>query len=890
MQNSRLEDLDNLPMLMRKLNYEQSNKENTGRLSEDFRQIGSTQREMMQQSTTNHKHAGMSNNSENRNIKEIASLARNKLESFSKSHDLSKVCHQYDVDKRGGINYKDFQDLLTASTSGLSANEAHNLAYAMDKGKLGSVDYKKNIIEQLKEIEKRSIASSTLEANNHQQRQQLHDQKSHVSNLIFDRSHDKDNLSNKHKSIYHILESTEFEPVYIHRSQAESQQNNEKYNTWVVQAAGGVSNLSTKEYAKKVWNKESIGPTVLVGTSEYSTMSSQGKRRASSAPRSVRGSCKDQLQGSGAGRRGGPDNVSVVSSMPPSVSSLAASSRLSHGTSGAGRGGGSVVNNASSQNSSSAYLSKAEITSRILENNVVSQIGGDVGKLRFALKHFDSSRSGLVNFEEFRCAAVQAGIHLPTQALQSHFQRHVQNPNKQESSGIPTGAKLLDVNAYLQRLSLRANTPSMSNHLQKSNSSKVSPKDLEVRRVAKKVLGATCCDTTKHPIAVFEAFGGARDGWVHPTTLRKGLSCLGATLCDSEFGVLLDQIDPRRDGRIDLRAMDQLLHRAVADADRQDLDLHKARSANTSLTIKSNDVLHDHQQHAYEPLYLSKDGKKDALKWGKLKSLVQDRKHLLKFAFDANEQVNVSELRQRLADAGIPLGVEDAKILETYVLREQPVGGRKNGSVSLGSMCSAVGVRVSEDHSGGSVLSHPADIARDGGILSSVQPTSIRHGHSSVFDVQRGDDFGPYFRKRRTEVTPNSNQMGASLVWGGNSERGDFPSQGLGSCHDRPARPRPSSAPPRSNSSTMGSLLGGNAPPPEPRSAPPLNLPSLRRLSDFVETRLPVSKTVSESSLKPSGGSGGYLQNYSLLRRSATARGPAGIGTPKSAPFALDFQ
>lgn len=81
------------------------------------------------------------------NISTIADKALNKLE----NKDMKEFFKRLDINKRGKISYKDFNDTLISTCANLSKDDAYHLATKIDKNKTGSIDYM-NILNALKEV------------------------------------------------------------------------------------------------------------------------------------------------------------------------------------------------------------------------------------------------------------------------------------------------------------------------------------------------------------------------------------------------------------------------------------------------------------------------------------------------------------------------------------------------------------------------------------------------------------------------------------------------------------------------------------------------------------------------------------------------------------------
>lgn len=87
-----------------------------------------------------------------KDVTKSSKLAHEKLKYLENNGvDLIKLYRKYDNNRSGRVSYKDFGDSLVAVSSGLSKNEAHKLACAIDQEKAGSVDYH-SILTRLKDL------------------------------------------------------------------------------------------------------------------------------------------------------------------------------------------------------------------------------------------------------------------------------------------------------------------------------------------------------------------------------------------------------------------------------------------------------------------------------------------------------------------------------------------------------------------------------------------------------------------------------------------------------------------------------------------------------------------------------------------------------------------
>jgi hypothetical protein len=94
------------------------------------------------------------------NMSTIASKAIERLE----KKDMKDFFKRIDINRRGKISFKDFNDTLISASANVSKDDAYHLATKIDKNKTGSIDYM-SIIDALKEVsvsEKPTISPQSI--------------------------------------------------------------------------------------------------------------------------------------------------------------------------------------------------------------------------------------------------------------------------------------------------------------------------------------------------------------------------------------------------------------------------------------------------------------------------------------------------------------------------------------------------------------------------------------------------------------------------------------------------------------------------------------------------------------------------------------------------------
>ena len=248
----------------------------------------------------------------------------------------------------------------------------------------------------------------------------------------------------------------------------------------------------------------------------------------------------------------------------------------------------------------------------------VPQMAANQHFLRHTMLKRDSSNSGYINFDEFKCSLKKADILLTHEEYMSVFNKFTSNSNSQapvpvrtascsprssspplsggrltadQLNGMPADeqalrerfkgvigvmstGKVLNIEDFIDTVQTKAKNiaVSSSDTSNSTNNSNIGgSRDVkemahnalnkEKRRIFFKVLHSI--NKSADPSKVFRHLDDEQLGHLRPVVLRKGLSYLGATLSDSEFNTLLRGVgynDPQGKSYIDLDVFDQVLH------------------------------------------------------------------------------------------------------------------------------------------------------------------------------------------------------------------------------------------------------------------------------------------------------------------------------------------
>ena len=391
--------------------------------------------------------------------------------------------------------------------------------------------------------------------------------------------------------------------------------------------------------------------------------------------------------------------------------------------------------------------SKDLIRSKMLENSVVVQLQGKFGGLRHALRCQDVSRSGVVNKAEFMQSLRSSGVILTDAQLNEMFAKHASTCGTEEAMGLTQGQGV-NVEDFVHKMRQRASSSAFS-HLSKL--ARVDQaKRREEMRVMKKVLDTL--GSQERAATVFTDMMEENKDWVEPTALMDGLNRLGANVTEEEFTMLVEMVDENKDGKIELKEFDDYLTHAVSEA--TELETREKRDnliahGRYSRTFMSNEMLYSHLQPVYDRMIDQKDYRKDSMKWAKLKYNLQEKRvavlQAFQGAFDTAStqsgldrqarmgnktlelQLPLTELSERLAVAGAPLGEEDMQCV-----------GRKlsfveeDNKVTLRDFCEVVGIPLVVNQFNNVSALHPHDINKDGGIFSGSNASQVSHATNAT--------------------------------------------------------------------------------------------------------------------------------------------------------------
>ena len=675
---------------------------------------------------------------------------------------------------------------MSHANSGMNKTQVYNLAYELDKNKTGFVDYT-NIIDQLENLKRNDNIRGVLESHSYwdddtHNKSELDGAES-ASRNFSNFTNTQNNVSDyNNECMNRNRDDVRVDASSIHTMHDELSQSqsysvarrsppkparliSQVYGSlpsdgnWVRTLAGGTACNEARIVSRAVFNRESEGPVAVGSALQQHRISSDHM------PKQATQSLLEASQESFS-----QDNGSIQGSAQTDNQLVDRSSLQSFIMKYRSRGQPTAADSASlketstmqpssissaSRNSSQPLVPTNIITSNITERNVLSQLGGRVGTLRHYLKAKDQTRSGYVNFEEFRVAQQKAGVALPRQAAESHFQRH-----SSRGGNTGEGAALLDIDAYVHTLQREAESLQAASALDRNpnpnahpipastatlsstqsqhvrvtgdrqyssgvdqETRRLSGVDQETRRLAKKAVSALS-DLSRNPARVYQEIGDRRiDGHVPRATLKEGLNRLGAGLSDLEFDLLLDrmeardpglsgglsggstltneQIPSRKDTEISLVRLENALQHTVNKAEEEDANnrANRYEREGVSRTLRSDRTLSHHSQTMYDVMTNSKPYRAQSLKWSKLKAVLQENHDKIKGAFVADQ----SGGRDSVPTDAVTLPVDelcprlrtvglDLGPEDTQLLQRH--AGRTGSTVSLATLCDVVGIDV----------------------------------------------------------------------------------------------------------------------------------------------------------------------------------------------------
>lgn len=628
-------------------------------------------------------------------LSQVAHRARECLTEYQRANGgtLKKVFGPFDSSNSGIVTRKDFLDSLRMAGAGLKGAEAKALVQSLDRNNVGCIKYS-SVVSELARLERecaqqqvKRLDSQPVSSYNNTMSSDLLRLAAEpaprsytaATNLPSSTSNVVDEGANAVISIFDLAQSnpkypSSFSPVKVSP----------------MLAGGDISCMVLTHGRRYGYSRNTSvtpfgldDPKKLCRRSRSRDASTPSDRRSRSAPPTLRsgGSGKNSLMEALVHDAQSPDSPlkSTPSLDVPSRSSLrhqlsvpkkSVSSTFSSSSS-------SSVTTATTAESRRSESEASVGDADIAENAIVSQFVGSIGGLKHRLSKNDLSRSGKLNYEEFRLALKGAGLAIADGHVLPLFRRHAAPTMHQHGHYGYTEGGSVDIDKFVSSLGSKASAP-MFQHL--SGSKAQASKDIEERRIMKKVVHAT--NKLSDPMLVFQQLEPRQKSYISAEQLKKGLNSVGASLDDREFQVLMNKVDLNHDGRIDIQEFQTMLHSDLHQQDRSaimsrqaDLKAHSRYSD----TFKSNELLHSHAQPEFAHIRDSKCVRDESYRWSKLKGYLQSKSDDLLAAFSVPgstaepgllvESITTDQLKHRLSKRGVYLNPDDEVRLEVQVRR-----------------------------------------------------------------------------------------------------------------------------------------------------------------------------------------------------------------------------
>ena len=318
----------------------------------------------------------------------------------------------------------------------------------------------------------------------------------------------------------------------------------------------------------------------------------------------------------------------------------------------------SNVNNRTQSDSNKQKQEQKQERIRGVESDLINNLSGKIAPLRQYLNKRDTSNSGVVNFEEFFSTMRQLGIQSSKKDLEEIFngaaenrisKGTVNNYETWEFDVTHSKCKAVNIDLFTERLLKASELNEFKiNNSQNSQNNCYNNDDY---RVMKNILHATNkqSDPMRLYSHVIHGYGnnegnGPSAGHFTPQKLKENLKVMGSNLTDTEFNKVLKKVNKGFDGKISLQDFDNLLYDNVRgyESDNNVKRIKSLKNHNRySKTYQSCDALNNNNQFEFDKIIDSRIGKKDSLKWGKLRSTILEHCENLPEAFkNASNQFN----------------------------------------------------------------------------------------------------------------------------------------------------------------------------------------------------------------------------------------------------------
>ena len=294
--------------------------------------------------------------------------------------------------------------------------------------------------------------------------------------------------------------------------------------------------------------------------------------------------------------------------------------------------------------------------------------------IRQGLLRRDKTKSGSVNFEEFYLGQMQSRVNLTRRQTRDYFAQLLKASSGDGLVPSVPGTELINIESFCENIHTKA---VLKQELEKPKSSGiVGPPDAVTLRVAKRVYD-TISDPRLSLRRTFESISpSSSDGWVAPSTLRQGLSLLGAHLSDYELKHILYyshlveptlQSDQTNEVDVDafVTAVGKVLHEHEIDSLKLKGELYK--SSRSSNTTRSSVQFFQQPEEI-----VSQNSRLDKIRFSKLCVSVAERDASIKKLLNSGGNDfprSIENLKSVLYDSGVFLSDGDVVTLQRAVRR-----------------------------------------------------------------------------------------------------------------------------------------------------------------------------------------------------------------------------
>lgn len=398
--------------------------------------------------------------------------------------DLNKFYAQYDVQKNGKMSYKDFSDTLLAVSSGIRRDEAHILASQLDKKKTGSIEYKK-ILDALQDVvpTTKPISNSVAKVNSYEsygdptQTENISSLEGRIAeeNIVkpktsfnyinlksrpFTSRNDEDEKSEMNE----IVRITDLSPNQLtawdsheistsDRTGRKSRQFHRNDST-IFRPDSDDDNSQKSDATERRSRKRSSSAPAAARKGHSLLYLADHKSNDITAERTLQKESEMNLRSLLAQRDEGPaGNKSETSRIAASKTSRHCRPEVIQ----LRKAYQASLDSPARKKSCLIREFNQDDNHVVLENMVISELGGKVGTLRHLLKQQDKSLSGSVSCAEFKVALSKAGISMDSKQSTVLFNKLCNKKDFKSTDRTSLGdGQFLNIDGFVNRMQMRS--------------------------------------------------------------------------------------------------------------------------------------------------------------------------------------------------------------------------------------------------------------------------------------------------------------------------------------------------------------------------------------------------------------------------------------------------